>query len=452
MNNSSLTFSHYPTHVRVLVEAALAAADPATAVSNHIQKNDTHITVADQSYPLNQGNIYLISVGKASVPMAQAAAAIIGNDLFAGIVITKAGQQSDTSASTQLKTDHPAITIYEAAHPVSDESSVKATTAVSSLLTQTTDTDLVIFLISGGTSALLTQPRIPLASWQQVNKALLASGCTISEFNCVRRQLDQVKGGGLAQLAAPATAVSLILSDVVGNPLPDIGSGPTVAINETAADAQDILARYRIREKLDEAVTKQLDEALADAGKTAVSATCHNSIVGDVRIAAEAAATAARELGFTTQVLTAHLEGEAREAGQFAAAIAKDTPANHCIILGGETTVTLRGDGIGGRNLETALSAAIVLDGWPHCAVTSFATDGDDGPTKAAGATVTGMTAGNGRQHDLSPTAYLENNDSYTFFSQLDAHTQAPCLIQTGLTGTNVNDLIFIMKYKIQES
>ncbi|MCP5100208.1 MAG: glycerate kinase, partial [Chloroflexi bacterium] len=191
-----------------------------------------------------------------------------------------------------------------------------------------------------------------------------------------------------------------------------------------------------------------LTTAFAESRETAVDTSCHNIIVGDVRIAATAATTAAQELGFTTQLLTAHLEGEAREVGSFAAALAKDAPSNYCLILGGETTVTLRGNGIGGRNLETALAAAISLDGWQNCAITSFATDGDDGPTSTAGATVTGETVGNGRQHNLNPTTYLDNNDSYTYFTQLDKQTGSPCLIHTGLTGTNVNDLIFIMKYE----
>ncbi|MCP5101187.1 MAG: DUF4147 domain-containing protein, partial [Chloroflexi bacterium] len=407
MNKTNLRFTQHQSHINVLIQAALAAANPATAVSTHIQKINTNLIIANQSFPLNQGNIYLISVGKASIPMAHAAAEIMAGSLHTGIVITKAGQPSDNATAAQLGTQHPHITIHQAAHPVSDERCVHATTAVSTLLQQTTANDLVLFLISGGTSALLTQPKIPLSSWQQINKALLASGCTINEFNCVRRQLDQVKGGGLAQLAAPATCIALILSDVVGNPLSDIGSGPTVMSNETAVDAKRILSRYQIETQVDTAVWQQLTTALAESRETAVATSCHNIIVGDVRIAATAATTAAQELGFTTQLLTAHLEGEAREVGQFAAALAKDAPANHCLILGGETTVTLRGNGIGGRNLETALAAAISLDGWQNCAVTSFATDGDDGPTSTAGATVTGETVGNGRQHNLNPTTYL---------------------------------------------
>jgi glycerate 2-kinase len=442
MKVEPLSSSHYRSHVDTLVQAALAAANPAKAVSKQMQRNGRLLTIAGQKYDTSRGNIILISVGKASVQMAQAAIELIGDVLHAGIIITKAGQ---------LAHDLPyyeAITLFHAAHPVSDESSEAATTAVTNLLHQTTPDDLVLFLISGGTSALLTQPRISLKSWQQLNNALLASGCPITAFNCVRRQLDQVKGGGLAAAAAPATCVALILSDVVGSPLADIGSGPTAKVTETAVEALAVLTQYNIETQVETAVWQQITTALASSEKAAQAASCQNIIIGDVRTAAEAAQTAANTLGFTTHLLTAHLEGEARTVGQIVTALAKDAPPNACLILGGETTVTLRGNGIGGRNLETALSAAVALDGWPRIAITSFATDGDDGPTQAAGATVTGETAGNGRLYSLDPHAYLENNDSYTFFSQLAKHTNKSCLIQTGFTGTNVNDLIFIMTYE----
>lgn len=438
-------FGAYREHVTQLLHAALAAADPEAAVRRALRREGQALHAGSLTLPQTpNGRLFLIAVGKASVPMATAAAAVLGDALTAGIAITK---RTKNEAAPSIP--HTAITVTEGAHPVSDASSVAATTAVLDLLADTQPDDLVLCLISGGASALLTQPLLPLADWQAVNKALLVSGCTINEFNCVRRQLDRVKGGGLAAAAAPARCVSLILSDVVGNPLSDIGSGPTVPTSETAVDALTVLRRYQMEAALAPAVWERVAAALETAVSPRLPHPPHNEIIGDVRIAAEAAATAARTLGFQTQLLTAQLEGEAREVGRVVAAIAKDAPAGRCLILGGETTVTLRGDGIGGRNLETALAAALALDGVPETAVASIATDGDDGPTQAAGAVITGTTVKNGRDAHLDATAALAANDSYTYFNQLEPHLPAAhkTLLITGLTGTNVNDLIFILKY-----
>ncbi len=438
----------------MLIQAALTAANPETAVSRHMQLNGRLLTIGNQSYNLDKGRVYLISIGKAALPMAQAAATILGKNLFAGIAITKhpALSTQHSALSTQhsaLSPQSSVLSTFYAAHPVSDDSSVQATEAALELIEQTNENDLVLCLISGGASALFTKPLLPLADWQHLNKALLASGCTISEFNCVRRQLDQVKGGGLAQAAAPAVVISLILSDVIGNPLADIGSGPTVPTEQTATDALDILQRYDIASAVDAHVWEGVTAVLNYPTPAIPPVNTTHYIVGDVCMAADSAAEAAKALGFQTQILTTRIEGEAREIGKVAAAIAQDAPPNHCLILGGETTVTLRGQGIGGRNLETALSAAVALDGFPQRVVASFATDGDDGPTKAAGAVVTGESVRNGRLHQLNPLHHLDNNDSYTFFHQLDSHlppTQKTLLV-TGLTGTNVNDLIFILTY-----
>ena len=439
-----LVFNHYREHISTLIQAALRAANPETAVSHHMQRNGNLLTIGKQTYDLNQGRVFLISIGKASLPMAHAAAAILDQHLHAGIIITPKGTHSS------LLTPHSSLlTTSYAAHPVSDESSVQAAAAVLALMTQTRKSDLVLCLISGGASALFSKPLIPLADWQQLNRALLGSGCTINEFNYVRRRLDQVKGGGLAQAAAPASVISLILSDVIGNPLADIGSGPTVVMEETTADALDILHRYQIAAAVDKQVWDRVTAVLHHPHTPMPTVNTSHYIVGDVRIAAGAAAQAAQTSGFHTQILTTHIEGEAREIGKVAAAIAKDMLPNHCLIIGGETTVTLRGRGSGGRNLEMALSAAVALDGFPGRVVACFATDGDDGSTQAAGAVVTGECAENGRFHQLNPLSYLDNNDSYTFFRQLDQHlpTAQKTVIQTGLTGTNVNDLIFILTY-----
>ena len=262
----------------------------------------------------------------------------------------------------------------------------------------------------------------------------------------MRRQLDAVKAGGLARLATPAQVISLILSDVVGNELAAIGSGPTVATQETPADALAILTRYNVAGFLETAVYQTIITTLKNLAQTTQTPATNiidNIIVGSIQQSAQAAAKAAKTLGFHTTLLTSKLEGEAREMGKLAAAIAKDAPPQTATILGGETTVTLRGDGIGGRNLETALAAAIALAGWPNRTITSFATDGDDGPTGMAGATITGQTV-----HDnQTALAHLNNNDSYTYFAHLDNAGRGPHLIKTGPTGTNVNDLIIILNY-----
>lgn len=450
-----LSFDHYRNHVDQLIQASLAAVNPAAAVAHHLKYNGRALTIGHDSiihshYPAD-GRIYLISVGKAAVPMGLAAAAILGDQLAAAIIIAKRGErdwQADIDAAESQRGPAP-IHLYEAGHPVSDAHSLQATTAVFDLLKQTTAHDLVLCLISGGASALLTRPLLSLGDWQQLTDVLLRSGCTINELNCVRRQLDEVKGGGLAQWAAPATCVSLILSDVVGNPLHVIGSGPTARSPETLADAVTVLARYQVGSRLETAVWQRVVQALHKLRLQTPPANVrtYNLIVGDVRQAATAALVKAAQLGFAPQILTAQLEGEAREVGRFAAALAKDAAPGSCLILGGETTVTVHGQGKGGRNQETALAAAIALHGQPNRVIASFATDGEDGPTTAAGAVITGETMQHGRAHRLEAITYLDRNDSYTYFQQLDALASTHCHIATGSTGTNVNDLLFILTY-----
>ena len=458
----TLHFSDYPDHISQMIAAALAAADPAAAVQRHLHWNGRTLAIGQPivyTHHPADGRIFLISVGKAAVPMALAAADAIGEHLHAGVIIAKRGERNwqNDIAGTMLGSRRDDFPLYEAGHPLSDEVSVQATTAVHDLLTATTAHDLVLCLISGGTSALLTQPILSLSDWQQLTQALLESGCTINELNRVRRQADRVKGGGLAQWAAPATCVTLILSDVVGNPLEAIGSGPTVHCTETLADAVAVLARYQVGGRLETAVWQRIVQTLHSLKDkpTANTAPAHNVIIGDVRQAAQATQIKAAQLGFTPHLITAQLEGEAREVGRVAAAIAKDTLPAHCYLLGGETTVTVRGQGKGGRNQETALAAAIALQGVSNRVIASFASDGEDGPTPAAGAVVTGESVGNGRIHRLAPHSHLNRNDSYTYFQQLDARNRAAnpenpppsTLLQTGPTGTNVNDLIIILSY-----
>lgn len=448
-----LQFVDYPRHVQEIIESALAAADPSVAVQRFLQMNGRTLTIDNQDYQAT-GRIYLISVGKAAVTMGLAVAKILGDSLTQTILVAKktdrdwAAELESTPFSLQPST----CTLFQSGHPVPDAESVRAGTAVLDLLQQTNHDDLVIFLISGGASALLAQPLLPLADWQALTNALLASGCTIEELNTVRRQLDTVKGGGLARAAAPAACVSLILSDVVGSPLEAIGSGPTVITDETPADALAVLNKYRLNESLATAVWQNLVQQLQTKQATPPPAPVpnHHIIIADVAQAASAALTKAAQLGFVAQILTTHLEGEAREMGLLAAALAKDNPPDRCLILGGETTVTLRGQGLGGRNQELALATAIALAGWRQRVVVSLATDGEDGPTDAAGAMVTGETAVTAQTHQLDPAAFLQNNDSYHFFEKLDtvvSPDQPRHHLKIGATGTNVNDLVIILTY-----
>jgi hydroxypyruvate reductase len=432
-----LLFRDHRRHANRLIRAALQAANPASGVRRFLHRGPAWLDVGDRRYPATPGRVFLLGAGKAAAAMGAAAAEILGDLLAEGVLIAKGGP---VGAAPQPEELPARLRLRLAGHPLSDERGLQATAEALAMVERAGADDLVLCLISGGASALLTQPVIPLAVWQQLVRELLASGCTINELNAVRRVLDPVKGGGVARLAAPAACATLILSDVVGNPLADIGSGPTVPSRADSQAAGSILARYGLAERLPDALWSAL--ATADSPAATAAPDVHHVIVGDVRVAAEAAAAAAAELGFAPQILTTHLQGEAREVGRVAAALAEDAPAEACRILGGETTVSLRGDGHGGRNQEVALAAALALDGRTSVALTCLASDGEDGPTNAAGAIVTGETAGAARALGLNPRAFLDRNDSYTFFQQ------AGGLLQTGPTGTNVNDLIFIFRYQ----
>ena len=443
-------FQNYREDIDRMIGAVLAAVDPHQAVRRAMRREGRMLYVRSQRFDVTRRRVFLVAVGKAAVPMAHAAARIVDDALTAGVVISKRG--GDAPVDPQPDAEFPQLTHYQAAHPVPDESSVAATTAVVQLLQQTTAQDVVLCLISGGTSALLTQPRLPLSTLQTLTQNLLHSGCTINELNTVRTQFDDIKGGGLAQAALPAACLSLILSDVIGNPLEIIGSGPTVPSTNSPAEAQAILRRYDL-------LTPELVNLLADVPSPSNTPQLRVPyIIGDVREAALGAVQEAQWMGFESQLLTYHLEGEACEAGRFAAALAKSMLPGHAYILGGETTVTLSSSpdsdnehGFGGRNLELALAAAVALAGLPHTLIATFATDGEDGPTAAAGAIVTGETVKLAEKVGLNTAVALAQHDSGTFFQQLDQlvplDQHPPHLTITGHTGTNVNDLIFILKY-----
>jgi hydroxypyruvate reductase len=301
-------------------------------------------------------------------------------------------------------------------------------------------------------------PGVSLADLQTLTRVLLGCGATINQINTIRKHLSQLKGGRLAQLAAPAAVVSLILSDVVGDPLEVIASGPTVPDPTTFQDAWSILARHNILQDVPPSITSHLSAGLEGGVPETpkpgdpIFDGVQNVIVGSNRLAAQAAAAEARRRGWQTLLLTTFLEGEAREVGRVIAGLAKGLARNEtmvpvgrpvskptCLVLGGETTVTLRGDGKGGRNQELALAAALALVGWEGILLASLGTDGTDGPTDAAGAFADGASMARAVQLGLNAEVYLARNDAYHFFQQLGD------LIITGPTRTNVNDLILVL-------
>jgi hydroxypyruvate reductase len=306
----------------------------------------------------------------------------------------------------------------------------------------------VLCVISGGGSALLTLPAVSLHDLQKTTDALLRCGANINEINTVRKHLDQVKGGGLAKLAAPATLVTLVLSDVVGNPLDAIASGPTVPDTSTWADARDVFDRYGLWNQVPESVARHFRQGGTDTPKPGDPLFEHTQtvIVGSNLLACQAAAAEASSLGFPSMVLTTFVEGEAREVAQVLAGFLREVSASGlplprpcCLIAGGETTVTIRGNGKGGRNQELALAAALKLKDVPGVLLASVGTDGNDGPTDAAGAWVDGETLARAAEKELDANKALADNDSYTFFDALGQ------LIKTGPTNTNVNDVYVLL-------
>ncbi|PDW00133.1 glycerate kinase type-2 family protein [Candidatus Chloroploca asiatica] len=438
-----------------IIATALAAVDPAAAVARYLRREGNTLLVGERRFDLaTLDRVIIVGAGKAGAPMAYAAAQVLDDKLSAGLVVVKDGHLAELPQPTPPSFGR--LHLVEAGHPVPDERGVAAAQAMVDLLADLTERDLVLAVISGGGSALLTLPvpGVSLTDLQQLTSALLACGATIGEINTLRKQLDQLKGGGLAHIAAPATLITLILSDVVGNPLDIIASGPTVPNPTTAVDALSILDRYDLVEQTPPAIlaylqdsntgTRSPEQASGDQSFARVS----NLLVGDNRQAAVAALEKARQAGFAPLLLTTSLEGEAREAGRMLAAILREIalsgnplPRPACLIAGGETTVTLRGNGRGGRNQELALAAVKALDGLPDVALIALATDGGDGPTDAAGAVVTGATAERARALGLDPDAFLANNDAYHFFQALDD------LLLTGPTSTNVNDLTLLFAW-----
>lgn len=422
-------------HVLAILKAALEAADPAAAIRRHFTISESGTLRAGPSFeaPLDRfKRIFVVGAGKATAPMAVAVEELLGDRITRGYINVKYDHGSD-----RLKR----VAVNECGHPVPDEAGWKGAQSIAAIAQEARKDDLVLCLISGGASALLPLPAgtMTLAEKQRITQKLLASGADIHEMNIVRKHFSAIKGGQLARMAYPASVLTLILSDVIGDDIATIGSGPTAPDGSTASDAMDVLRKYGIDvgEHQPVETPKQGD---------AIFRRVRNVVVGSNRLAIEAARTKATDLGYNTLVLSSLIEGETRDVARVHGAIAREivatgepVPAPACVISGGETTVTIRGNGLGGRNQEFALAAALDIDGFPQITIASAGTDGTDGPTDAAGAMADGKTVKRALRNGHSAADFLARNDSYHFFEALDD------LIITGPTGTNVMDLRLIL-------
>ena len=425
-----------------ILQTALDAADAGNAVRGHLAIRANHLIAGSAQIPLeNFDRIFLIAVGKAAVSMTVATQEILGPLLTDTLVVTKQGH---------LTEDLKNCRVVEAAHPIPDEGSLRASELILESLEEMTERDLILVAISGGASALLSAPAAPitLADKQQTTDLLLRAGADIYQLNAVRKHLSSLKGGRLAAAASPATVVSLILSDVIGDPLDVIGSGLTAPDQSTFADALVILRQFDLLDRVPTKVRERLEAgstaALPETPKSgdALFDQVHNVVVGSNRSALEAAAKAAEALGYPPLILSSTMQGEAQYVSRVHAEILREvvTSGNPirlpaCVLSGGETTVTVRGSGKGGRNQEFVLAGAIAVAGLPDVLLLSAGTDGTDGPTDAAGAIATGDTIERALTAGLSAPDYLARNDSYRFFDALGD------LIKTGPTGTNVMDI-----------
>jgi glycerate 2-kinase len=428
-------------HAREIFLAGLRAADPLDAVKKSARLRNDHLQVANRTYTLSRiRHVFVTGCGKAAARMALAIEDLLGDRVDDGVVVVKYGYDLPLRR----------IKVVGAGHPIPDQAGLDGARQIVELVRAAGESDLVLFLISGGGSALFPGPAdgLTLADKQRTTQMLLQSGATIQEINAVRKHISKLKGGRFAKLAAPAHLVALILSDVVGDSLETIASGPTVGDATTYADCLEIIQRYDLREKIPDSVVNLLRRGAQGAvdetpkPSDAVFQKVQNVVIGSNQTALKAAQLQAEALGYHTQILSSSIEGESRAVARSHSALVKeiamaDKPVRRpaCVISGGETTVIVRGDGLGGRNQEFALAAAIQIDGLDGAVVLSAGTDGTDGVTDAAGGIVDGSTIQRGRAKGLDATAFLIRNDSYRFLKATED------LLITGPTFTNVMDL-----------
>jgi len=427
------------------LEAAVKAVDPKQIIKSKLNLKNSILYVGEHSFDLGRfKNVYVIGGGKASGLMANALEQVLGKHITRGIVNVPRGDKAKTNI----------IKLHAASHPIPDETGVQGTTQMLKIAEKANEDDLIICLISGGGSSLMPLPRgeISVADKREITNALLKCGATINEINTVRKHISEFKGGWLAKKAYPATILNLILSDVLSDPLDFIASGPTVLDSTTFSDAVKVLKKYVLWNK----TPKTVQKVLSDGEKGLIPETpkanddafkkVFNVVVGNNRLASQTACKQLELDGLNTFLLTATLEGEARHVGTMLSSIASEMissgnpvsrPAG--VVVGGETTVTVTGKGLGGRNQEIALAATLKLKNVDGVVIASLSTDGIDGPTDAAGAIVDGKTLKKAKKKGLIPEEYLSRNDSYNFFSKIGD------LIFTGPTGTNVNDVSAIV-------
>ncbi|MBI5879820.1 MAG: DUF4147 domain-containing protein [Chloroflexi bacterium] len=430
---------------RAIFDAALAAADSYAAVSRSLRLDGDTLVVGPHRLALPaDGRIFVVGAGKASARMTRAAEAALGSRIAGGVIAVKDGHLVPTGR----------VEVRAAGHPLPDARSLAAGQAMLDQVSNRSARDVVLCLLSGGGSALMEAlgDGLSLDDLRAVTRGIMLGGATIVELNAVRKHLSLLKGGQLARRARPARVAALILSDVVGDDLSSIASGPTTADPSTFSDALDIVRRYGLDQQPDaKAVTRYLTRGAAGElpdtpkpGDPLFDGVC-NVVVGSNRLAIDAAAAHAASLGYHTEVLTTYLQGEAREAGRVLAGIARERTERRasgerwCLLAGGETTVTVRGRGRGGRNHEMALAAALALDGVPGVTMLCAATDGGDGTSDAAGAICDGETLRRARARGLRAQAMLDDNDSHAFFAALDGQ------VQPGPTLTNVNDVAIML-------
>jgi hydroxypyruvate reductase/glycerate 2-kinase len=435
-----------------ILSAALESVDPFLTVKEYADK------IRSDFLNENSKNLIVVGFGKASYQMAKAVEESMGIDLItSGIVITKYGHAESLefgvkSSEFGIK-NLKKIKVFEAGHPIPDENGLNATEKIINLLKDTDEKTLVLCLISGGGSALFVSPYdgITLSEKQKITDLLLKVGANINELNTVRKHISKVKGGRLAEITHPAKIITLIISDVIGDKLDVIASGPTSPDNTTFNDALNVIDKFNLSKKAPESVVDILSKGkqgmIPETPKedNPVFKNVKNLIICNNMKALNAAKNKAQALGFRAEIISSDISGEASEVGRWLAEKAiriKDSRGqgvSRCLISGGETTVTVTGEGKGGRNMELALSFAMTIEGIDGITLLSAGTDGTDGPTDAAGAIVDGTTIEEARNLGLDPAKYLENNDSYNFFKQIDS------LLITGPTGTNVMDVQIVL-------
>jgi glycerate 2-kinase len=433
-----------------IFRAGLAAVDPSRAVAGALRCENGLLYAGESAYDLAAfDRIIVVGAGKATARMAEAVEERLGKSIGAGVIIVKYGHTGRLGIIEQI----------EAGHPIPDEAGVRGTERILDLVRCADEKTLVICLLSGGGSALLVAPLpgITLEDKQLTTDLLLKAGANINELNAVRKHLSAIKGGRLAQAAYPATLVTLILSDVIGDRLDVIASGPAAPDSTTYTDAGSVISKYGLITALPLRVTALLERGLSGQERETAKdgegcfLKTRNMIVGGIGQALAAAREKAISLGYATDIHTAELQGEARDAARMLAQEALRLRSSlkagekHCMLYGGETIVTVRGKGKGGRNQELALAFALEITGATGVTLLSAGTDGTDGPTDAAGAVVDAFTVQKARGCGIPAETYLGNNDSYTFFLKLDSVCGLKHHIFTGPTGTNVMDLQIII-------